>query len=367
MENNVRKILVVGALVLCSAAFAAPGWFVNTDVNQDFRYRLHDYAQEDAPNNAHRYRERLRYRIALKTKVNDEFTAGARLLTGDGTNRSTTQTLDNEFEKKQFNLDQAYLSYAPKWVPSALGSFKATVGKFDVKEGIYTVSSIMWDSNISLEGELLNYTYKNLGVEGLDVFANIGSYVLEGDVNPGAPVNLEARQLGWKWKFLKNYNFDAAYAQYTVPAFNTSATAANLNVDASDDKALTHIGAVLGAKLTAPYFEKVALLYEDYSNPNIETKDNHGTAAGIEFGTASVAKLGDYSLRYLTRKVEENIGWNYLEDAHKIAGTEGSQIVLTLGLAENVSFTYDQYDLKYIDKDNGKPWKDTRFEINVKF
>ncbi|MDR1322895.1 MAG: putative porin, partial [Candidatus Margulisbacteria bacterium] len=138
MEKNVRKIMVIGVVALSSLACAAPGWFVQTDVNQDFRYRLHDYKKDGSENGASRYRERIRYRLGITSKINDEFSVGARLLTGDGTNKSTTQTLDGEFTKKNFNLDQAYLSYAPAWVPSVVGKFKATVGKFDVKEGVYT-------------------------------------------------------------------------------------------------------------------------------------------------------------------------------------------------------------------------------------
>lgn len=378
MEKNVLKISMIGALVLCSMACATPGWFVKTDVNQDFRYRLHEYKQDDSENGSSRYRERLRYRISLVTKIDDEFTAGARLATGGtavGDNRSTTQTLDSDFSNKNINLDQAYLSYAPQWIPDVAGKLKFTVGKFDVKEGVYTVTNIMWDSNLTPEGRVLNYNYKDLGLKGLDIFANVGSYILAGDVrtngtgnNGGTPLTMEGQQLGFKWKIANDYNFDAAYGTYCVPAWDKSRGTTTV-VDFSDNKPVNQTSAKIGANLKVPFFEKAALLYESYENTNFD-KDNKGAAAGIEFGTAKMAKLGDYSLRYLTRRSEDNVGWNLMEDADKEAGsgrgTEGSQIALTLGLAENVSFTFEQYDLKYIDYD-GKPWKDTRFEVNVKF
>ncbi|GBR76380.1 hypothetical protein NO2_0939 [Candidatus Termititenax persephonae] len=400
MTRNVRKNLKRGAAIclICSAVFAAPGWFVQTDVNQDFRYRLHDYAKEDTLNGASRYRERMRYRLGITSKINDEFSVGVRLLTGDGSNKSTTQTLDSEFTKKAFNLDQAYLSYAPAWVPSVAGKFKATVGKFDVKEGVYTATNGVWDSNISLEGKNLNYTYKDLGVKGLDFFANIGSYVLAGDVNNGvkeqddgtsvsgggSPIVLEAKQLGIKWK-IADYSVETAYAQYTVPAWNHS-YGTEPSIKTPDDKALEHIAVKLGANLTVPYLEKVALLYEDIVNRNeigiMKSKSNttsgepdsvsdkHASAYGIEFGAKiGLPYLKDYSLRYLQRKIENGVGWAYMEDAHKDPNTEGSQIALTLGIVDNVSFTIDQYSLKYLDplNDSNVPWTDTRFEINVKF
>ena len=409
MEKNVLKISMAGVLVLCSMAFAAPGWFVQTDVNQDFRYRIHDFSTDGASQGATRYRERIRYRLGLTSKINDEFTAGARLATGEAVDaananhynsQSTTQTLDGQFSNKNINLDQAYLSYAPKWIPSAAGKFKLTVGKFDVKDGIYTATNGVWDSNISLEGKNLNYTYNDLGLKGLDVFANVGSYVLAGDVRAntqvvkgdgstlnntgGSPLTLEARQLGMKWKINSMYNFETAYAEYTVPMWNHSMGSVTA-LDTSDDRSINHIAAKFGINLSVPYFEKITFMYEDLINQNdvmtkvqddgvlggkSETaKNKHSTAYGIEFGTAKMAKLGDYSLRYMERRVENGVGWTLMEDAHKIQNTKGQQYALTLGVAENVSFTAEQYVLTYIDalNDSQKSWNDTRFEINVKF
>ncbi|GBR72927.1 hypothetical protein NO1_0383 [Candidatus Termititenax aidoneus] len=393
MRKNVLKFLVIGAAALASIASAAPGWFIQTDVNQDFRYRLQEDTQDiykvadDSMKTAHRYRERIRYRLGLTSKINEEFTAGARLATGALNNtKSVTQTLGdsgstNPFGNQGINLDQAYLSYAPKWVPEVTGKFKAIIGKFDLKEGIYTTTTVAWDSNISLEGKNLNYNYKNLGVEGLDLFANVGSYVLNhvngisaysSGTGLGVNANLEVQQLGLKWKILRDYSLETAYTQYAVPFYD------NTVISYFGDKAANQIAAKIGANLSVPYFEKVALLYDDFTNPN-DNKDNKAKAYGLEFGTAKVAKLGDYSLRYLNRRLEKNLGWDFTDDAHSTKNTEGEQITLVLGLVENVSFTVDYYKFKGIDDTDrdGNDLSDsakailnsssTRFEINVKF
>ncbi|MDR1998184.1 MAG: hypothetical protein LBQ83_07680, partial [Candidatus Margulisbacteria bacterium] len=239
--------------------------------------------------------------------------------------------------------------------------------------------------NISLEGKNLNYTYKDLGAKGLNLFANIGSYVLKTET-PAAEsatvdgggysnANLEIQQLGIQYK-IANYSIDLAYAQYAIPNWDM-ANYEGIRYD--DNKAITEIGAKLGAALSVPYFEKAALLYDDFTNPNIETKENKATAYGIEFGTAKVAKLGDYSLRYLDRSVGQNVGWAFLDDAHAVANTKGSQITLTLGIVENVNFVIDHYAFRGIsDTDNnGNELSEyardklntssTRFELNVKF
>ncbi|MDR1998298.1 MAG: putative porin, partial [Candidatus Margulisbacteria bacterium] len=145
MEKKVQKILVAGALTLFSMAFAAPGWFVNTDVNQDFRYRLQEDKSDNYVNNAPRYRERLRYRLGLTARVSDEFTVGTRLATGDlESTKSRTDTFGNSnaFGAAAINLDQAYVSYSPKWIPGAAGVFKLTGGKFGLSTGVYTVTTI---------------------------------------------------------------------------------------------------------------------------------------------------------------------------------------------------------------------------------
>ncbi|MDR1114280.1 MAG: putative porin, partial [Candidatus Margulisbacteria bacterium] len=126
MERNVRKILVIGAVALSSLAGAAPGWFVQTDVNQDFRYRLQTDTRKDAVNDAPRYRERMRYRLGITSKIDDEFAVGARLATGaleDTKSRTDTYGNNNAFGAADINLELAYLSYSPKWIPSAVGAF----------------------------------------------------------------------------------------------------------------------------------------------------------------------------------------------------------------------------------------------------
>jgi hypothetical protein len=178
---------------------------------------------------------------------------------------------------------------------------------------------------------------------------------------------------------------ETAYAQYVVPAWNTS-KGTEPSIKTPDDESLDHIAVKLGANLAVPYFEKVALLYEDIVNHNEigitkskdgttsgepdEVSNKHALAYGVEFGAKiGLPYLKDYSLRYLQRKIENGVGWTYMEDAHKTQNTEGSQIALTVGVVDNVSFTIDQYSLKYIDpiNDSNASWKDTRFEINVKF
>jgi hypothetical protein len=381
MEKNVRKFMVIGAVALSSLACAAPGWFVQTDVNQDFRYRLQTDTQKSYTNNAPRYRERMRYRLGITSKIDDEFSVGARLATGaleDTKSRTDTYGNNNAFGAADINLEQAYLSYSPKWIPGVAGAFKATVGKFGLGTGVYTVTPIVWDTNIALEGKNLNYTYKNLGVQDLTLFANIGSYVLKNETPPTTATGgyqnayLEIQQLGFQYKFLKDYSADLAYAQYSVPAYDN----ANYSgIDYSDGKAITEVAVKLGANFSVPGFEKASLVYDEFTNPNMENKDNKATAAGIEFGSKiGLPYLKDYSLKYLDRKIEQNAGWAFYDDAQNVANTKGYQVALTIGLVDNVSFTYDYYTFEALDKGDltdaqvdGLNRSSTRVELNVKF
>ena len=66
-----------------------------------------------------RHRNRIRARLGLGAKVNDEWDLGFRLATGHGEVSgdpvSTNQTLDEAFSKKPIWLDQAFFGYHPQW------------------------------------------------------------------------------------------------------------------------------------------------------------------------------------------------------------------------------------------------------------
>ncbi|HSE50508.1 MAG TPA: putative porin [Terriglobales bacterium] len=86
-----------------------------------------------------RWRARVRVRLGLVGKLNEDFVAGLRVATGAITDpTSTNETLTNAFERKNFYLDQGYVTYNPvnhKWLVLTGGkwvySWNRTPATFD--------------------------------------------------------------------------------------------------------------------------------------------------------------------------------------------------------------------------------------------
>ncbi len=59
-------------------------------------------------------RQRIRARLGAYTQINPQVDTGIRIATGNNDDaRSTNQSLDNYFDKKQIWLDQGYVDYHP--------------------------------------------------------------------------------------------------------------------------------------------------------------------------------------------------------------------------------------------------------------
>jgi hypothetical protein len=374
--------------ILVSVSFAASNWFVNTEFKQDFRYRWQEEKQEAVRNSAGdkytRYRERIRYRFGFETKANDEMNFAGRLATagwGSEDPLSTNDTLGERdgFTKDSILLDQAYLRYVPAWIDSEYGVFTASLGKFDIKDGIYTITDIQWDSDISLEGKNLNYSYK--GIDKLVLFANAGNYMVKESKEYDDYV-IAVQQLGLKYQFLPAYGLEAAGTKvYRTRVNSDDVTSLSLGRASVDTRALkVNIDTQM---LGLPFIERVSLLWEEYVNGNY-VKRNMGNANGLEIGTQKLSKLGDWSLRGLNRQLGAQTGWT-LGDSDVYGGavgstaglnTKGTELELKLAIAENATFSIDQYLIDVMNNgysaasnlNNDKGFQRlTQFDISVKF
>lgn len=374
--------------MLMSLSFAASNWFVNTEFKQDFRYRWQEETQEALRNSAGdkytRYRERIRYRFGFETKANDEMSFAGRLATAGWQSNDPLSTNDSlgendGFTKDSIVLDQAYLKYTPAWVDAGYGIFSAQLGKFDVKEGIYTVTDIQWDSDISLEGKNLAYSYK--GIDTVELFANVGNYIVKESKEYDDYV-LGVQQLGLKWQVLPAYGLEAAGTKaYRTRVSGEDVSSMSLGRAAIDTRA-AKIN-IDTQTLGLPFIQRVSLLWEEYINGNY-AKRNMGNANGLEIGTQKLAVLGDWSLRGLNRQLGAETGWT-LGDSDVYGGavgskaglnTKGTELELKLALAENATIGVDQYlidvqnngysDASALNNDKGFQ-RVTQFDVNVKF
>ncbi len=101
----------------------------------DIRVRQEDFFQSYSGCNTDfsctpRIRERIRLRLGIEGKLNEDFTGGVAFASGVLTDpTSTNDTLTNVFEKKTIGFDRGYITYNPqahKWLSVTGGKFAYT-------------------------------------------------------------------------------------------------------------------------------------------------------------------------------------------------------------------------------------------------
>jgi len=181
------------------------GWISNWTLKGDFRYR-HEWLNEgDQPSNrTDRNRQRIRLRLFLTGKVNDEMSVTTGLSTGAEDQVSTNQTLgetgamghvaagsQDYFQRKHVMLDLAYLEYKPKAVPG----LAVTAGR--IPNPFYRVnkSDLIWDGDLNFEGVAATYKLK-IG-DLMEWYLNGGGFWLQERRYTAAPVYSTADTSLW--------------------------------------------------------------------------------------------------------------------------------------------------------------------------
>jgi hypothetical protein len=146
--------------------------------NGDVRIRGEAYSQQGVPD---RNRARIRVRFGLDGQLNEDFTAGIALATGQlGDPSTTNETLTNVFDRKTIALDRGFITYNPvahHWLSLTGGKFAYT----------WQRTSVTFDPDLNPEGfnEKASFDFsgpiKNFTIQGLEFLYN------EANGKPGIP------------------------------------------------------------------------------------------------------------------------------------------------------------------------------------
>jgi hypothetical protein len=146
-------------LVSVGSAFGSD-WWDNVSIYGDFRYR-HEYQNEEGE--PERNRQRIRARIGITGKVNDNMKTVFQLATGGDNPVSTNQSLDDAFSTKPIGVDLAYMEFWHDRLPGVT----VQAGKF--KNPFYKPggSELIWDSDWNPEGGVVKYDrdFQHVSVE----------------------------------------------------------------------------------------------------------------------------------------------------------------------------------------------------------
>ncbi|GGJ82987.1 putative porin [Pseudomonas matsuisoli] len=293
-------------------------WAAKTQFKGDIRLR-HERVDVDGEGRAED-RQRIRARLGAYSEVTPQVDAGIRIATGSSDDgRSTNQSLDGYFEKKDLWLDQAYVDYHP----DALPGLNLIGGK--MSQPWESMGDIIWDGDLNPEGAAATYSH-DLG--GAELFGSTGYYVLDDGVDANGvqtryDLSMYTGQAGVKFGLGEAVKLTLGGSVY---AFNNDNDASSLN----DDGTLTVFEA-LGN--TEDEFE----LYEAFAKADITgfvlplsvygqyVKNDKAS----EYDTAWLAgfktKWNALSFDYNYRDVQRNGVVSALTDSDFGGGTTGSR------------------------------------------
>jgi hypothetical protein len=178
------------------ADLKVPDWVNNVKIKGDLRYR-HEWKDDESNANPSydTNRHRIRARIGIDGKVNDEVDYGFRVASGNDANPTTTnQDLERAFSFKNIYLDLAYFDYHP----AAVEGLKVLGGKMKNPYFFPGNSNLMFDTDVAPEG--MAATYKTKWIDDINVFGTAGGYYVR-EAGSSADTGLFALQAGATYKF----------------------------------------------------------------------------------------------------------------------------------------------------------------------
>jgi hypothetical protein len=216
-------------------AVTAPAWTQKIKVKGDVRFRTQtDWGKGLGP--AHeRVRQRVRARLGVEGKVNEQVKAGMFIVTGGNDPRSTNQTLDDNFETQDLRIDGYYIGWTPE-LPEGVGGGTLWLGKF---KNPLQKSELLWDGDIWPAGMALQYMsspfelsdipmnlYANAGMLWLDEFTTSQRdplmWVMQGGVKMDVVRDWDAKlNLGLAYYDLCNVKGNQSYGYQFSAGTNT--------------------------------------------------------------------------------------------------------------------------------------------------
>jgi len=295
----------------------------------DLRYRNESFDVQYVDRD--RQRDRIRARFNANFRVNDTITGQFGISTGSTDPRSGNQTLDGQNSRKDFDLDVAYVT----WAPTA--AVKLTLGK--QRYAWTRTGALFYDNDVNPEGISLNYAKGNLFA---GVFYDwLAERALSfGNVTTGTNVDsiMFGTQIGYRIPISDSVRLTLAgtYMDFNgVQGYNplfggssfgntttTSAAVCNRSLPAGTACLLSDYDIVEGsADLTWSLGGKPLRMFVDYAqnleaevNPVANDKLDTAYAVGVQFNAASAVK-GTWEFGLLYQQIEKDALFGQLIDS----------------------------------------------------
>ncbi|MGC8728623.1 MAG: putative porin [Elusimicrobiales bacterium] len=354
-----------------------PIWLQNITFGGDLRLR---YQNENNFNLSYnRQRFRLRTRLYINAKVNENLFAYTQIATGEKTDpRSTNQTLTDNFAKKNIYLDYSYM----EWNLNEILSI--TAGK--IKTPFYSASDMLWDTDINEEAGVIKMEYPVFTNSRFN--SNAGMFMLKENSSSKDQTMFYASEVFTYRNDENTFNLKTAFSYYGF--LNLKG-----NPELTDRPSTNHIksNTVIGSKYLYGYktatmdleisknFERPLSFYiNEVRNITLfstlakntaisEDKRNKAWLFGIRVGHEKVSNTGEFNLSYSRRWLEDNAFLDTYPDSDFFGGStgvKGDELILCYGLGRDFNITFDYYNAKPI-KNIKKGEELLQIDLNMKF
>jgi hypothetical protein len=380
-QSEGGMIKVAAAPAATSAADApkprAPDWTDRVTVKGDVRYR-YEFTSDETTNAAgvqaaDRYRDRIRARLNVDAKVNDEVTLGIGIASGEnGDPRSSNQTLTGVFNRKAFDLDLAYVD----WKFASFGNL--ILGK--MKQPFFKPSqSAYFDSDVNPEGVAVTfnrgnwfgsaYGYTISEISGAENTVTADTMLYGGQIGARLPIGSSNLTLAVMY-------YDLAAGKGRAPFFNPAPGGANGNTLVGTPAVLANDFRVVD--LAAEYAFKLGnmpmLLWADATQNQGADDNDEAFSGGVTFGKASNPGSWEFGVGYYSVEADAVFGQIFESDfANGLTDSEGMIIRGGYALQRNwtINATYFLND-RNMDLPNAVGQTDVDFDrvqldLNFKF
>lgn len=344
-------------------------WASRIKVGGDMRFR-HENIDRDDATGVRESRQRIRARLKVAAKINDEVDVGFRLVTAGG-KTSSNQTIEGSFSGKDIFFDRAYIN----WHPDFAKGVSLTFGKF--AQPWYNVSSdgLIWDSDVNPEGVAIAYKTK---VGPVNLKATGGYFILEdGDTlygkadNNGFSQDLNMYHAGISASMKFNDKIKGTigsnayiYNKEEVNVVRNSSVNGGLRAGNSLENDGMEIYEVAGRvdieTGLAPVF-----VYAQYA-VNAEAKSGEDTAWLAGFG----GKYGAFKMTYNYRDTQQNAVANTFNDSDFAASniaSRGHKVKLAYKISKNFSTSVAYLAAREYDNNNGRNTDTLQMDLKAKF
>lgn len=375
-KEEVKKQLVQGK------QDSVPSWVQNIKLKGDFRLR---YQYDRATNTNTENRARIRARLGVEAKINEQMKAGIGIATGKSKDpRSTNVTLGQSGDNTSADNTNYPASFKNLILDYAYGEYnfneniKLTGGKF--KNPIWQPSDLLWDTDLNPEGLVAQFGYSPMSK--IDLGLNTMMFILDEDTSkeskypmmgmvqpvikyaPSEKISLKGALAGYFFSGVEKRAKFATQSTNTLVGGSTYRFNYNsLNPSMEISMKEPFGGIVPSVSLFGDY------VY-NYSKGVDTGRD--GFDVGIKFGHEKVENKGQWNSKILYAKLGRDAWLDIFPDSDRFSGKthmKSWEATLDYGLGKNTWLGLDFYVSQDLNKQN-TPSQQTylvQLDWNLKF